>query len=273
MHFAHDNRIEDINVGGTKNVIKFCLERKARLIHTSTMSILEMGYKGSRSENCQPSEQTLYFGQDLTNKYVRSKFLAERAVLEVVVNQGLSAKIMRYGNLSARSTDGEFQINFKSNAAMGVLKGFATLGCVSYEELDRKMEFSPIDAVAKATVALSKTPEKCRVFHVLTDQYLPMVQIFMDMTVMGHPVKFVEQEEFAAAFAKAQNNPQKAQRLTSLIAYAHSATERERVRLTMNREYTLQTLYRLGFVWPVTSWDYLRKFMFMLNGLGYFDED
>ena len=78
--------------------------------------------------NYQPTEQMLYFGQDLTNKYVHSKFLAERAVLEAVLQQGLSAKIMRYGNLSARAGDGEFQINFSSNAAMGVLKGYASLG-------------------------------------------------------------------------------------------------------------------------------------------------
>ena len=42
--------------------------------------------------------------------------------------------------------------------------------------------------------------------------------------------------------------------------------------LDMSREYTLQVLYRLGLAWPVTSWDYLRKFMGALNGLGYFDE-
>ena len=40
----------------------------------------------------------------------------------------------------------------------------------------------------------------------------------------------------------------------------------------MSREYTLQVLYRLGMAWPVTSWDYLRRFMRVLDGLGYFDE-
>ena len=40
----------------------------------------------------------------------------------------------------------------------------------------------------------------------------------------------------------------------------------------MSREYTLQVLYRLGIAWPVTSWDYLQRFMRALNGLGYFDE-
>lgn len=271
-HFAHDSRIEKINIGGAKNVIAFCLEHKARMIQTSTMSVVETGYKDSLPVNYQPTEQMLYFGQDLTNKYVHSKFLAERAVLEAVLEQGLSAKIMRYGNLAARASDGEFQINFTSNAAMGVLKGYASLGCASYDQLDNTMEFSPIDVVAKITVALSQTPEECRIFHVITDQYIPMIQIFHEMETMGHPVAFVEPDDFAKAFAKAQRNPQKASRLTSLMAYAYGAGERERVSLNMNREYTLQVLYRLGLDWPVTSWDYLRRFMHMLNGLGYFDE-
>ncbi|MBO6292375.1 MAG: SDR family oxidoreductase, partial [Selenomonas sp.] len=271
-HFAFDSRIEDINIGGAKNVISFCLEHKARMIQTSTMSVVEMGYKDSLPANYQPTEQMLYFGQDLTNKYVHSKFLAERAVLEAVLQQGLSAKIMRYGNLSARAEDGEFQINFTSNAAMGVLKGYASLGCAAYDRLDDTMEFSPIDVVAKATVALAQTPEACRIFHVITDQYIPMIQIFREMGNMGHPVAFVEPEDFAEAFAKAQRDPQKSSRLTSLMAYAHGAGERERVLLNMSREYTLQVLYRLGLAWPVTSWDYLRKFMGALNGLGYFDE-
>lgn len=89
---------------------------------------------------------------------------------------------------------------------------------------------------------------------------------------MGHPVEFVEPEVFAEVFARAQSNPRKAPRLTSLMAYAHGAGDRERVRLSMSREYTLQVLYRLGLAWPVTSWDYLRKFMNVLNGLGFFDE-
>ena len=174
-HFAHDSRIEDINIGGAKNVIAFCLEHKARMIQTSTMSVVEMGYKDSLPANYQPTEQMLYFGQDLTNKYVHSKFLAERAVLEAVLQQGLSAKIMRYGNLSALAEDGEFQINFNSNAAMGVLEGYASLGCAAYDRLDDTMEFSPIDVAAKATAALAQTPEACRIFHVITDQYIPMI--------------------------------------------------------------------------------------------------
>ncbi|MBR0146322.1 MAG: hypothetical protein IJM25_06665 [Eubacterium sp.] len=83
---------------------------------------------------------------------------------------------------------------------------------------------------------------------------------------------FTERDEYEKAFAEAWNYPAKASLLTSLIAYTTGAGERERQILTMDSEYTLQVLYRLGFIWPITSGDYFRRFMVMLNGLGFFKE-
>ncbi|MBP5198341.1 MAG: AMP-binding protein, partial [Lachnospiraceae bacterium] len=166
-HFSRDTIIEDINVGGAVNIIEYCVKNNVRMVQTSTMSVVEMAFKDRLKEGFEPNEKDLYFGQDLTNKYVHSKFLAERAVLEAVVERGLRAKILRYGNLAARFSDGEFQANFKTNSAMGNLRGFAALGCVSFEVLDDTMEFSPIDEVAKASVMLCTTPDECRLFHVI----------------------------------------------------------------------------------------------------------
>jgi hypothetical protein len=33
----------------------------------------------------------------------------------------------------------------------------------------------------------------------------------------------------------------------------------------------MQVLYRLGFTWPVTTWDYIGRFVSALAGLGYFE--
>ena len=72
---------------------------------------------------------------------------------------------MRLGNLSSRSSDGEFQINFRSNAFLGRLKSFQTLKAIPYSMLGQEIEFSPIDEVAKAICLLSKTNDKCLIFH------------------------------------------------------------------------------------------------------------
>jgi hypothetical protein len=41
----------------------------------------------------------------------------------------------------------------------------------------------------------------------------------------------------------------------------------------MNRKYTYQVLYRLGFSWSTLTEDYIRRFINALKGLGYFDFD
>ena len=272
-HFASGTQIEDVNVGGALNLIEFCLRKKAALIQTSTMSVVSSAYKDSIPEGFLPDERSLYFNQLLDNKYVHSKFLAERAVLEAVAERGLKGKVMRYGNLSARHSDGEFQINFSTNSAMGRLKAFVMVGCAAFDQLDTTMEFSPIDAVARATVELSKTPDDCTLFHVFNNQNISMEGIFSELSKLGHNIAYVEREEFAKAFAAAQNDPERSAALTSIMAYMQAPGERETVRLLRHCEYTMQVLYRLKFAWPVTTWDYIERFVSALGGLGFFEKE
>ena len=104
-HFASGTLIEDVNVGGTVNLVDFCLKTKAVMIQTSTMSVVTSAFKDVIPEGFLPDERTLYFNQQLENKYIHSKFLAERAVLEAIATKGLEGKIMRFGNLAARHSD------------------------------------------------------------------------------------------------------------------------------------------------------------------------
>ena len=61
-------------------------------------------------------------GQDISNKYVNTKFNAEEVILTNVTTNNLKAKIVRVGNLMSRYSDGEFQINSLENAFMKQLK-------------------------------------------------------------------------------------------------------------------------------------------------------
>lgn len=272
-HFSSGTEIEDVNVGGAINLVDFCLKTGARMIQTSTMSVVTSAYKDKVADGFLPSEQTLFCDQLLDNKYVHSKFLAERAVLEAVAEKGLKGKVMRFGNLAARHSDGEFQINFTTNSAMGRLRAFAMLKCAAYDQLDATMEFSPIDAVARAVVKLCLTPDDCTLFHVFNNQNISMEGIFHELNDLGYGIDYVEREDFAKAFREAQSDPVKAEALTSIMAYMELPGGRETVRFKRQCEYTMQVLYRLGFAWPVTTWDYIERFVSALSGLGYFEED
>ena len=98
----------------------------------------------------------LYIGQNITNEYIRTKFLAERAVLEAV-SSGLDGKVIRVGNLMSRNSDGEFQINFITNGFLRSLRGYEAVGKFPIGAMHEVTEFSPIDSTALAVLRLVQT--------------------------------------------------------------------------------------------------------------------
>ena len=270
-HFSKGTEIEDVNVGGAAHCVQFCLLNNARLIHVSTYSTAGMSINGMPPENTVYTEQKLYFGQSLNNQYVHSKFLSERVVLDAVALHKLNAKVMRVGNLAPRSTDGEFQINFQTNSSMGRIRVYQMLGCYPYELTSAPMEFSPINEVAKAIVLLSETPQECCLFHPYNDHFVHFGDVLAELAKIGEAPRQVEAEAFNEALEVAKQDPEKAKRLSSLIAYQDMAHGQKAVMIPTDNQYTSQVLYRLGFRWSSTSWDYVDQMLTAISGLGYFD--
>ncbi len=87
--FRHDASPEDIwriNLEGTKNIVKMCIEHGCDLLHVSTVGVL--GYANSKPL----SEDSPY--KPNPNPYAKSKAEAERFVLKAC-EEGLNAKIVR----------------------------------------------------------------------------------------------------------------------------------------------------------------------------------
>ena len=269
-HFEIGNEIESVNVGGVKNLIEICKSQALKLIQVSTMSTVRSGIKGEVDEKTTPTETTLYFRQSLTNKYVHSKFLAERAVLDSIANDGLKAKIMRVGTLSARFSDGEFQINSGTNSSMGRLKIFAIIGKCPFAQMDNLIEFSPIDEVAKAILLLSETPDECVIFHPINHHNMAIGDVVRVMQACRIKIDFTEPDDFQKAWQIAEEDPDKAKILTSSIAYRSGDKDSDVITFPKNNRYTMQVLYRLGYSWPLTTWEYVEQFITMLQRLGFF---
>ena len=271
-HFSKGTEIEDVNIGGAVNCVKFCVMTGARLVHVSTYSTGGLSVNGKPDPTEPLTEQRLYFGQYLDNQYIHSKFVADRVILEAVAIHGLNAKVMRVGNLAPRSTDGEFQINFQTNAAMGRIRVFKMLGCYPFEMSDEPMEFSPINEVARSIVLLSETPRECCVFHPYNNHSVFFGDVLAELSKIGGAPRQVEGEAFLQAMEQAKEDPEKAKRLSSLLAYQDMAHGQKSVFIPAKNEYTTQVLYRLGFRWSATSWDYVDQFLTAIDGMGYFDE-
>ncbi len=271
-HFSEGTEIEDINVGGLQNCVDFCLKTGARLIQTSTNSTGGQSVNGYPDPNFLFSEQVHYFGQSLTSKYTHSKFLAERIVLESIIEKGLVAKVVRLGNLAPRATDGEFQINFRTNSAMGRLHIYQMLGVVSYSQTMSKMEFSPIDEVAHAVLLLATTPKECIIFHPFNDHMVKLGDVIQEMAkTLGINVAEVEDEEFEAKLQEAAQDAEKAKILQSMLAYKAGGKDKVSSFAKYN-PYTINVLARLGFHWNVTSWDYVQRFISAIAALDFFED-
>ena len=276
-HFSEGTEIEDVNIGGAQRCVDFCLKTGAKLIHVSTASTRGLWVESSNGEIVKSSnhpvftEQRLYMGQYLGNKYIYSKFMAERLILDAVALHGLNAKIMRVGNLAARSTDGEFQANFQTNSFMGRIKVYNMLGCCPYAMRNKRVEFSPINEVAHAIVLLATTPRKCTVFHPYNIHGQFMGDVLMGLQNVTGGIRFVEQEEFAAAMEQAKDDPQKARQMASLLAYQDMAHGQKTTDVARDNDYTTQVLYRLGYSFSPTSWDYVERMLTAIGGFGFFE--
>ena len=82
-----------------------------------------------------------------------------------------------------------------------------------------------------------------------------------------------EGKEFEEMLSRAQNDAQKAAKLTTLLAYENMDSSKKVEMISTENEYTTQALYRLGFSWSMTSRDYMNSFLSALEGLGFFETE
>ena len=163
-HFAYGDALEKVNVKGVENLIAYAKEHGCSLFHVSTISV--GGISADRQDKRIFSEKNLFIGQDIFNQYIYTKYLAEYKLLRAAVDDGLNVKIFRVGNLQGRRSDGEFQMNRKSNAFTRQLMSYLKLECVPESVYHAEVNFSPVDETANNIVALSTTGRNAAVFHV-----------------------------------------------------------------------------------------------------------
>ena len=268
-HFATGDVLEKINVTGVENLIDLCKNNARRLIQISTVSVGGEGSDGTPPMSRVFCENDLYIGQNITNEYIRTKFLAERAVLEAV-SAGLDGKIIRVGNLMSRDSDGEFQINFITNGFLRSVRGYKAVGKFPVSSMHEVTEFSPIDSTALAVLTLAQTDRRFTVFHACNSHHIFMSDLIYAMRAHGFEIDVVRDGEFEAAVKDFAKNRQDSDAVSGLIAYT-SHNEEEIYTLDYGNGFTSQILYRLGYKWPITDDRYLESAIEALDRLTFFD--
>jgi len=274
-HFSAGTDIDDVNIGGAENGLAFArslgggdgANSGCRFIQISTYSVAGDSINGVPDPAIKLDENSLYFGQDTSNQYVHSKFIAERRVFEAIL-AGQDAKVIRLGNLQGRARDGKFQINYETNNFAGQMRAYAALGKISWKASGAASDLSPIDSTAAAIVRLAKTPLENCLFHAFSPYSVLYATLAEALTNCGVPVEICGQDEFDAAFEKISAAPDKAAILAPLIAYNREGARV--VPIAADASFTNAVLLNLGFRWPLPGDSYFKLIFGNLKKLGFF---
>lgn len=275
-HYGSYSYFYEANVETVKRLITFCKMAGAKLIHTSTMSVSGNSFGEEFGnhitfENKDFTESNLYIGQPLDNVYARSKFEAEKVVLDAMAD-GLQANIMRMGQLTNRLSDGVFQKNYESNAFLKRLKAMLDLGIVPYNLKTQYTEFTPIDKAANAVMTIVRNfTNEYTVFHIENHKFVYMEELVNMFNQLNYHVKFVSEAAFSKIIDEISGESDKSHILETFI---NELDDKNRLSYESNIQikfdFTIQYLKRLGFEWPKIGMDYLRKYVEYFRRIGYF---
>ena len=278
-HYGSYKYFYETNVETTKRLIEFTKQADAVLIHTSTLSVSGNSFgdqfDGYISETEKHFfESSLYIEQSLENVYARSKFESETAVLEAI-SDGLSAQIMRMGNLTNRLVDGKFQKNYESNAFLQRVKSILELGVFPNYLIKDSMyaEFTPIDEAANAVMEIVRNfNSKQTVFHINSIKVIPFDILFDLFKRLNVSVDIVDGSIFTD---KLRQTTKQANLKHIFETFINDMDENEQLNYDSNirieNDFTVEYLRRLGFEWNDIDFEYIKKYIEYFRNIGFLE--
>lgn len=274
-HYGEYEQFNSINVLGTQRLIDFCKTFNKKLYHISTTSVSGMGLSENNVEQSTDityfSEKDLYKNQNLNNTYIRTKFEAEKLILENI-NSGLDACIFRMGNISNRYSDAKFQINVSENAFVNRIKSILKLQVIQEGFKAHATEFAPVDLCADAIIKVIKSNPRFTVFHIFNNNLISFIDIVKYLNELNIKLDFVSDEEFSARV----NAFLKDSKLKSAVSGIVTDLDSNRLfnlnaNILLNSDFSNLYLQEVGFVWAKINKKYISKYIEYFRNLGYFD--
>lgn len=265
-HFAYDDKLEKVNTVGVHNLISYCERENASLVQISTISV--GGVYESGGNELTLSEKDLYIGQEIRNQYIFSKYMAEYEILCAAVKKGIPVKIMRVGNLQGRISDGEFQMNRKTNAFTRKISSYVKIGKVPESLYRASVNFSPVDEVARMIVALSRMTKRYSVFHVYPEAEASFEKLFGSLSLLGHSVSVLPDEEFEKEVKKLGSTKEGRILLEGILVERSDFRFQDTI---VTETFTQEILHKLGIKWKPITEEYLKRYFKTLEEFHMFD--
>lgn len=195
-HYGDANVFKVINIGSTKKTIDFCKANNKKMLHISSLSISGNVLEYNKNSQNNFSEQNLYIGQTLENIYIKTKFEAEKLILDNISN-GLHAQILRLGNITSRYSDGKFQINPSENAFANRIKAFIYLKNIPDYLATHSIEFTPVDQCSNAIIKIMQNNiSNYSVFHLYNPNFVKVVDLIKFLKSASLPIEIVNKQVF-----------------------------------------------------------------------------
>lgn len=259
-HYGMPELFEKTNIQGTTHITEFCLKAKKPLLHVSTMSVSGTHVPEEPAGKFVFDDTCWYIGQEYDgNEYRKSKFLAEGIVLKAR-EKGLDIRIYRVGNLTARESDGKFQMAKENNAFANRLKSMLEIGAVPENLAGMPLEFTPVDLSAKAILLLSQTGgEHPLIYHLYNHNKITLKDFVKESRNVVPEPAFVSRKIFEDTV---QNflRKEEGSKITGIINdISHQNSAGQNVEIASG--HTAELLHRVGFDWPQISPEYITRFI------------
>lgn len=271
-HYGSYKDFYTVNVKSVENLIHIANTFNKKLYHISTLSVSGNSFvdqyydEQDFNENIDFAENNFYIGQSLNNVYIKSKFEAERLIMDSILN-GTDAYILRVGNLMPRYIDGKFQENYMDNAYINRINCFYKLGCIPNNVLNYYLEFTPIDFTSAAILKIIQfSTETNRIFHIFNHNHIFIKDLLSILKNAGKEIKIIEKDDFKKIIKNILNS-QKSNMLNNIINdFDKDMNLTYESKIKLKSDFTVQYLKLCDFKWPLIKDNYIKFILNLLEG-------
>ena len=271
-HYGSYLEFYNTNVKSVEKIIDFANTFNQKIYHISTLSVSGNSFvdqyyvEQAFEKEVEFCEKNLYIGQQLDNVYIRSKFEAEKRILDAIL-RGTDAYILRIGNLMPRLSDGKFQENIDENAYISRLKTFAKMGCIPDYLLNSYLEFTPIDSTAQAVLKIMQFSNKeNRIYHVFNHNHVYIKDLIKIMSILNTKIEVIKNEEFKQKIKDILNSPKSDFLGTLINDLDKDLNLNYDSKIKLNSKHSIELLELYGFKWPKIEKKYIMNILKLIKG-------
>jgi len=271
-HYGTYQEFYITNVKSVEKIIDFANAFNKKIYHISTLSIsgnafVDQYYMEQKfKEKVEFCEENFYIGQNLENVYIRSKFEAEKRILDAIL-KGTDAYILRVGNLMPRLSDGRFQENIAENAYISRLKTFVQMKCIPDYLINGYLEFTPIDSTAQSILKIMKfTNKENKIYHIFNHNHVFVKDVLQTMEKFAEKIEVIENEDFKQKIKNILNSSKSEVLGTLINDLDKDLNLNYDSKINLSSRHTIDLLQQYGFKWPKINEKYIINILKLIKG-------